>query len=78
MSFSDQPNNGGRRIGCLLLGILLATANVLVLFVWYLNYLDLAGIQRSFGFVDLIVPVVWLASAVLLWLYVRFVMRDKN
>ena len=79
MSFSDRPSYGSwQHVGCFLLGFVLLIGNALFLMSWYLTIWDPStDTYRSLGAVDLMVPAVWLASAGLIGLYVRFVMRDR-
>ena len=80
MSFSDRPGFGSwQRLGCLVLACALLLGNALFFANWYLTFWDLStGEYRSLALGDLVVPAVWLASLVLLRLYVRFVMRDQD
>jgi uncharacterized BrkB/YihY/UPF0761 family membrane protein len=80
VSFSDQPTYGSwKHIGCFLLGVVLLLGNGLFLLSWYFTYYDLSTqTYRPLALLDLIVPVVIVASAVLLWLYYRFLLRDDN
>lgn len=80
MSFSEKSSFGGwKNIGCFLLGLLLGIGNTLFLIMWYFTLYDTStDTYRSLVMLDLFVPTVLLASAAMLWLYIRFVMRDKN
>lgn len=80
MSFNNPPGYvRWQRFGCVLLGLFLVVANVLLLIGWYFSFYDLStDTYRSFVVFDLIIPFILLASVASLRLYVRLVMRDKE
>ena len=80
MSFLDQPTYGSwKHIGCFVFGCSIMLGNVLFLLSWYFTYYDLRTQEyRQFGFQDLIVPAVLFASAWMLWLLYRLLLRDKD